>query len=234
MESEPSSAWQPLPDDEQAIVRRVGHTLNNELALIMGYLAILRRKLPHLSTDEATTRLQELEGYAVDMHTTLESFMRLNKIQHTEPEIGPLHMADAVDLARRSLSDRIQWAGAVLNTPAIWPVVVGDLYWVRDVWVVYLSNALKYGGSPPHITLGAEAPNGHTLRFWVRDNGAGITPEMQTGLFRPFYWPTPRRTGVGLGLYTARVIITKLGGTVSAQNVEGQGSEFSFTLPVAP
>jgi len=74
------------------------------------------------------------------------------------------------------------------------------------------------------------------VRFWIRDNGPGLTPEEQARLFTPFTRFAPkggrgRAKGHGLGLSIVRRIMEKLGGQVGVESKVGQGSVFSFTLP---
>jgi two-component system sensor histidine kinase/response regulator len=72
------------------------------------------------------------------------------------------------------------------------------------------------------------------VRFWVRDNGSGITPEDQARLFVPFTRLSQARAGGhGLGLSIVRRIVEKLGGQVWVESQVGQGSVFCFTLPGA-
>jgi signal transduction histidine kinase len=124
---------------------------------------------------------------------------------------------------------------------------------VEEVVVNYLSNAIKYGGRPPRIELGAalvegeaETPGGlgseigsprPMVRFWVRDNGPGIKPEDQAQLFKPYTRLQPvRAAGHGLGLSIVRRIILKLGGEVGIESSgdAGEGCVFFFALPAAP
>jgi two-component system sensor histidine kinase/response regulator len=71
------------------------------------------------------------------------------------------------------------------------------------------------------------------VRFWVSDRGPGISPEDQTRLFTPFtQLEQVRVTGHGLGLSIVRRIVEKLGGEAGVESEVGQGSIFSFTLPV--
>ncbi len=113
-------------------------------------------------------------------------------------------------------------------------IALGYAPWVEEVWVNYLSNAIKYGGrggEPPRMELGAEAQADGMIRFWVHDNGAGITPEDQARLFTPFTrLDQVRAAGHGLGLSIVRRIADKLGGHVSVDSQIGEGSTFSFTL----
>ncbi|NIU99771.1 MAG: hybrid sensor histidine kinase/response regulator, partial [Phycisphaerae bacterium] len=118
--------------------------------------------------------------------------------------------------------------------PKTWPVAQGYAPWIEEVWTNYLSNALKYGGRPPRLELGAKRQSDGMIRFWVRDNGPGLKPETQATLFTEFTRLTEvRAQGHGLGLSIVRRIIEKLGGEVGfdSENVPGQGSAFYFTLP---
>jgi signal transduction histidine kinase len=75
------------------------------------------------------------------------------------------------------------------------------------------------------------------VRFWVHDNGDGISPQDQSRLFAPFERLSQVRIqGHGLGLSIVRRIVEKLGGQVGVESdgVPGHGSVFSFTLPGVP
>lgn len=111
-------------------------------------------------------------------------------------------------------------------------MALGYTHWVEAVWVNYISNALKYGGSTPIIELGANEQNG-MVRFWVRDQGPGIAPAEQRRLFVPFtrLRQVKHVEGHGLGLSIVQRIVTKLGGTVGVESAPGKGSLFYFTLP---
>jgi signal transduction histidine kinase len=71
------------------------------------------------------------------------------------------------------------------------------------------------------------------VRFWVRDNGPGLTEAQQARLFVPFERLGHMRIeGHGLGLSIVQRIVEKLGGQVGVESELGQGSVFSFMLPV--
>ena len=71
--------------------------------------------------------------------------------------------------------------------------------------------------------------------FTVADNGPGIPADQQPRIFRPFYRTgSGQHSGKGLGLYFVRTIIEQHGGQVWVDSVEGNGSRFSFCLPVKP
>jgi len=127
-------------------------------------------------------------------------------------------------------------------------VALGRAGWVEEVWVNYLSNAIKYSGQPPTVHVGygthdlglpksqqtkSEIQNRESqITFWVRDNGPGLTAEEKAQLFAPFErLHQVRVEGHGLGLSIVRRIIEKLGGQVGVESKPGAGSLFFFTLP---
>jgi len=96
-----------------------------------------------------------------------------------------------------------------------------------------LSNAFKYGGSPPRLELGG-AMDGAQVRFWVSDNGDPLSEEERRRVFLPFTrLHQERATGHGLGLTTVQRIVSKLGGAVWVEAPARGGNQFGFTLPGA-
>jgi signal transduction histidine kinase len=143
-------------------------------------------------------------------------------------------MDDLVKEAQYRLIELIEENQAAIISPDSWPAALGYGPWIEEVWVNYISNAIKYGGQPPRVELGATEQEDGMVRFWVRDNGRGITLEEQPRLFTPFTQLSQVQTeGHGLGLSIVSRIVEKLGGQVAVEStgVLGEGSIFSFTLP---
>ncbi|MFN2189056.1 MAG: sensor histidine kinase [Candidatus Promineifilaceae bacterium] len=134
---------------------------------------------------------------------------------------------------RSRLSHLINQNKATISVPAAWPTALGHKPWVVEVWVNYLSNAIIHGGRPAEIELGAMVQRDGKARFWVQDNGPGITLENRKKLFEPFTKLYEVQTGGhGLGLSIVQRIVTKLGGEVGVDSEPGMGSVFWFTLPI--
>src|SRR6185503_21144665 len=87
---------------------------------------------------------------------------------------------------QQRLAATIETYEAQIILPEAWPAALGHAQWVEEVWVNYISNALKYGGRPPRVELGATVQADGMVRFWVRDDGSGLTPAEQAQLFVPF------------------------------------------------
>jgi two-component system sensor histidine kinase/response regulator len=195
-----------------------------------------------LSVEEQQKHLGDLVRVARKMSNIVDELLLLAEVSDAEVVIHPLDMAMVVASAQERLAHMIQDYQAEIILPEAWPEAEGYEPWVEEVWVNYLSNAMKYGGTPPRIELGADPlPNpplqagegggGGMVRFWVHDNGAGIAPAAQAQLFKPFTrLSSIRARGHGLGLSVVLDIVTKLGGQVGVNSAPGQGTTFSFTL----
>ena len=176
-------------------------------------------------------------GYKIS--TIIDELLLLATLRKAEVEISPLDMVRVVAESISRLTKSIKDAQAQIIWPdaSVWPMAVGYAPWVEEVWINYLGNALKYGGTPraaPRIELGATAQPAGMVRYWVRDYGPGLTAEDQARLFTPFTRLDQVRTkGYGLGLSIVRRIVEKLGGQAGLTSRVGEGSTFFFTLPVA-
>ena len=148
--------------------------------------------------------------------------------------VTPLDMPAVVAVTNRRLNNLIKEYQAEIVLPESWPLALGHQAWVEEIWVNYVSNAIKYGGPAPRVELGGELMDGGMARFWVRDNGDGIDPADQQRLFVPFTKLQQANTkGHGLGLSIVRRIARILGGDVGVESKMGEGSLFWFTLPAA-
>lgn len=94
-----------------------------------------------------------------------------------------------------------------------------------------LENAVQAVDGGGEVLLHADIEDGRAV-FRVRDNGRGIPADLQERLFEPFF--TTRADGTGLGLAIARGVARAHGGDIRLRSAPGEGSEFSFLIPLAP
>jgi len=103
---------------------------------------------------------------------------------------------------------------------------------ILQVLVNLLSNAIKF--TPPHgkVVVHVERVE-NDIRFAVSDTGAGIPADKLDAIFeRSFQVARNDRRGIGLGLYISKCIVQRHGGRIWAESTIGEGSTFSFTLPI--
>jgi len=222
-------------EELDAFAHTVAHDLQNPLALIIGFAEAVRRYHTTMSKEEFEESLEIIERTGRKMSRTIDELLLLARVRDEDVELEVLDMGAIVgDVLKHRLDHMVRRYRAEIILPDRWPETLGYGPWVEEVWYNYLTNALQYGGRPPRIELGATVQPDGMVRFWVRDNGAGITPEDQDSLFVPFRrlkTGQDRGKGYGLGLSITRRVVEKLGGEVGVESEAGRGSLFYFTLP---
>jgi signal transduction histidine kinase len=220
--------------DLDAFAHTVAHDLQDPLSIVIGYAELLNLMWDIPPNYKSYTDSIIRMGHK--MTTIIRELTLLSRIHQLDVEMESLNMADIVTEAQQRLvhSHLVEHSQAEIILPPSWPTVWGHVGWVEEIWVNYLSNAIKYGGQPPRVELGATVlPDGKMAHFWVRDNGQGLTTEQQTQLFKPFTrLHSGTVNGTGLGLSIVNRIIEKLGGQVTLESEVGRGSQFGFTLPL--
>ena len=115
--------------------------------------------------------------------------------------------------------------------------IVADERKVKQILLNLLSNAVKFTPEGGRVGLTASAAD-NVITIAVSDTGIGIAPEDQAAIFEEFRQvgreDARKQEGTGLGLTLAKKFVELHGGRIGVQSQPGQGSTFSFTLPVRP
>jgi signal transduction histidine kinase len=216
-----------------AFAHTVAHDLKNPLGVTINYAQLLRGYYDKMSLEDLNQSLEMIVRNGQKMANIINELLLLASIRKEEVDLRPIDMARTVSEARSRLTFLIEEHQAELIIPDEWPVALGYGPWVEEIWANYVSNAIKYGGRPPRVELGATSRADGMIQFWVRDNGDGLSVEEQTRLFVPFSrLDQARAKGHGLGLSIVHRIVERLSGAVSVESGgrPGEGSIFSFLL----
>jgi PAS domain S-box-containing protein len=217
-----------------AFAHTVAHDLKNPLHVIGGYAEYMSLNLDKITKETMQHSLRSIEKVADKMDRIINALMLLSGVRKMDDvRMSALDMKRLLTETKSRLANVIEERQARITMPHRWPDALGFAPWVEEVWVNYVSNALKYGGEPPLVSVGGEIqPGAEHVRFWVRDNGPGLTQDQQDRLFTPFTRLGQIKVeGHGLGLSIVQRIVDKLGGEVGVDSAPGQGSTFWFTLP---
>lgn len=222
--------------DLQAYAHSVAHDLRSPLAGALGFAQLLDDTSFPLENEERQEYVRVVVESLEKANSIIDELLLLAEVRKSEISIEPLDMTLIVAQSLHRISILVAESGALITHPESWPLTVGYPAWIEEVWVNYITNAIKYGGRPPVIELGASHSDNGEVRFWVQDNGNGLSVEQQAMLFVPLTrLEMTRATGYGLGLSIVQRIVHKLNGRVGIESrgISGEGSRFYFTLPIA-
>jgi signal transduction histidine kinase len=221
-------------------VSLVSHELRTPLTAISGYLDLLLEAPGAQSTAKQQELLGIVQRNTERLIKLIDDLLDLSHIESGKVELR----ATAVDLVAlitevvSFLQPQVEAKGQRLSfdrTQTL-PAVTGDAERIRQILINVLSNAHKYTLQGGQIWLTARAEDGW-VRIDVRDNGIGLSPDEQAHLFDRFFRARQPATqsveGTGLGLPIARLLVEMHGGRITVTSTPGEGSTFSFTLPVA-
>ena len=222
-----------LIEDLDAFARTVAHDLKNSLSSIFSASEIM----DELIKQNDKNLLRELSGL-INLSATksiqiTHDLLMLATTDKTCIDRVTLNMKQIFNESKKQLSEMINNSNALIMEPDEWPGSFGYAPWIEEVWTNYISNALKYGGTPPVIKVGADDLNNGNVMYWIQDNGKGLTKQEQNQLFKNFVRLEPEKAeGYGLGLSIVKKIIEKLDGSVGVESSSnGEGSKFYFILP---
>jgi two-component system phosphate regulon sensor histidine kinase PhoR len=221
-------------------IDNLSHELRTPLTTI-SLLAETAARDAESASPRLRDRISKIEIETGHLTQMVNELLDLSRIEGGSPQ---LHLDD-VDLGRvaRSSSERLklfaerQGLRIVLDLPERLPAVRGDEDRLGQVLINLLHNAVKFSPDGGEIVVGVRQVEGE-VRVWVRDPGIGVSAADQTRVFERFYKADRARVrgrgGTGLGLSIARHVVESHGGRIWVESEEGEGSTFTFAIPIAP
>lgn len=214
------------------------YAITNEFKKPLNMIVVLNAQLQKARSnkqlnDQFTNIFQQIGKMGQSTANIVDALILLAGLFREEPV--KLALVDMFDIVTKVVDERLGYLikqhQAKIKLAEIWPTVPGYEPWLVEIWLNFISNGLKYGGKSPHLELGAMPENRDRIRFWVRDNGQGLTKAEIAELFTPRDRNEVRAKGDGMGLSIVRQLVENMGGQVGVESTKGQGSFFYFTLP---
>jgi signal transduction histidine kinase len=216
------------------------HELRTPMTSIKGYSDMLLMGLAGECDERQKQFLDTIKG---NVDRVLDMVNEFSEISHLESgalklDAKPLHMDDLVSEVVVSLRPQIEAKeiNLTVEVPPDSPEVWGDRTRVIQILTNLVTNAYKYTPDGGRIAITAQWIE-DSMQVDVADTGIGIAPQDQEKLFTRFFradHPGVRRVaGTGLGLSITKSIVEMHGGRIWVKSQLGEGSTFSFTLPLA-
>ncbi|HJV23054.1 MAG TPA: ATP-binding protein [Holophagaceae bacterium] len=204
----------------------IAHDVNNQLTAILGQIGL---SMEHLPEDHPAHRnlhaAEDATNRCAETTRALLAFSRPSQSELVSLDLNAV-MREGLVLLSRVLDKRVT---LITDFTEDLPHVLGDQVQVEQILVNLVVNArdsLPAGGT---IQVGT-GRHEDGLAFWVRDNGVGMTPEVQARIFEPFYTTKELGKGTGLGLSMVLGLVQAHGGRIEVQSQWGLGSTFLVHL----
>jgi GAF domain-containing protein len=219
----------------------MSHELRTPLNAILGFSEVLAERMFGEVNEKQAEYLQDILSSGRHLLSLINDILDLSKVEagRLELELGRFHLPTALDNALTLVRERATRHGITL-TPSVDDRVghiVADERKVKQILLNLLSNAVKFTPEGGRVGLTATVGEGR-ITIAVSDTGIGIAPEDQATIFEEFRQvgrdDARKQEGTGLGLTLAKKFVELHGGRIWVRSEVGQGSTFSFTLPLQP
>lgn len=228
---------------KQAFLSNVSHEMRTPLNAVSGTLFLLRREATDARQKEL---LERVESASQQLLSLIDRVIDLSRLESGEFELQSRDFS--LDILLADVFQKLRYAadakglGVRLERDPVLPASLhGDDTRIAQLLGHYIDNAVKFSVQG-EIVLAARrmagAPGEVRVRFEVRDQGVGISPEQQARLFQLFEQGDMSRTrqhgGTGVGLVLCKRLAEVMGGTVGVASVPDSGSVFWFEVGLLP
>jgi len=217
-------------------LRALVHELKTPVTSVMASSEFLTMELPE---GPLLSMARNLSRGANNLNNRIDELLdlargELGMLNLRREEVDPLQLLEQVlaDMAPLALS-RSQ--SLLLDTPSSLPIIWADKGRLSQVVTNLVGNASKFMSQEGKITLRAREQDS-ALVMEVQDTGPGIDKDLEPRLFHPYDRLVDDRehlSGLGLGLALCKTLVELHGGQIWVESEKGEGSTFSFTVPLA-
>lgn len=213
------------------------HELKTPLTSVKAYIQLMEHQLEGEQVDCAIFKryINKTVVYVNKLESLINNLLDVSKLQAGKMQYNFEELSldelikEAVDGAKHLFNEH---HFQVTELPGV--KVKGDKIRLEQVLMNYLTNAVKYSPGKNEIFVRSWVNDGYAV-VAVQDQGIGISKEAQSRVFDRFYRVSDishRFSGLGVGLYISREIISRHNGKVWVESEEGKGSTFYFSIPV--
>jgi len=215
----------------------IAHDFNNVLAIINGYTQLLEGSCE--GNEELLNGFRAINKAVEDGSETvrrLSEFTRMEKSTAKHVSVNMVEVVEqSINFSKPKWKDVAQASGATyeIDTEGLTSVrdVLGNPAELREIVINLINNAIDAMSGGGRITF-RTWEKGHSIFMSMADNGCGMSKEVQSKIFDPFY-TTKGVEGSGLGMSVSYGIVGKHGGSIDVISQVGKGTVFTIELPIA-
>ncbi|MHB9026701.1 MAG: PAS domain-containing sensor histidine kinase [Armatimonadota bacterium] len=226
-----------VQEQQRLLLHTVSHDLRNPLSVIHGHIGLLRKALDNAGIDgDLQTSVTAIKRSADRMNVMIGDLVDTAQLEGGQIvlRLEPVPLKPFLDGLLSRVAPVLAVDRVHIEVPPELPPACADYDRLERILMNLLSNALKYSPPDAEVLLRACQVDGQ-VDIEIVDHGTGIAPDDLPHLFDRYFRAreTRKTEGLGLGLYITKLLVEAHGGTIRVDSVEGRGSTFTFTLPVA-
>jgi signal transduction histidine kinase len=228
-----------LDEAKSQLMLKVAHELRAPVAAVQSYVNLFLAG--YTSQEEMAPTLKRMSERLQEALDLISDLLELARLKQAKDQL-------AAETSLQDMAAILQEVAELLSEQALekqqsfeveirdHPLIVANRWHLKQIWMNLISNAIKYTPQGGRVAVRLQA-DGERLSGSVRDSGIGMAEADLQSLFREFYRTDEAKAsgeiGTGLGLSIVKEIVESYGGDIEVTSKLGQGSRFTFTLPLA-
>lgn len=242
LETHPVSTCEKVKEFRGNLIANVSHDLRTPLQSIIGYSETMLMQQHSVSPKQQTQYLNVILNSAKRLSFLIEQFFEYSKLEVSEvtPQMKPFSVEYITEEIQQNYKLINQNRKITLNIDqeSDLPCIFGDYLMIYRVFQNLIDNALKFTPDQGTITIGISKFSENRLQVQISDTGTGIPNDKLDSIFNKFQKTkdigsgTGENDGIGLGLAIVRKILSLHNAEIFVQSELGQGTTFTFFLPV--
>ncbi len=219
------------------LLANISHDMRTPLGAIIGYGEMLLDEVFGSLNKEQQEKLREMIWSAERLNTMISNLLHQAELESGKLRFNPRSFAPAELLKVLSSSLALAiWKGLEVITeidPSLPNTLKGDLYWIQQILLNLLDNAIKYT-EKGRVWVRLRRMDEAHWAIEVQDTGIGIPPEKHEAIFEAFKQADESHQyhGSGLGLSIVRQLVDEMHGRILLESAPGKGSTFTVIFPI--
>jgi len=215
------------------LLSSVSHDLRTPLAAITGSATALLQKDITIDKQSRQELVQTIFEEAEHLNQIIRNVLDMTRLEAKAIGVQKEWQSpeEIIGVVLNRLADKLSGRQVITRIPTDLPLVPFDALLIEQVFMNLLDNAIKYTPEGTPLELSAKV-KGNDVVMEIADRGPGIPPGEEERIFDKFVRGVAVGGGIGLGLTICRAVINAHGGHIWAENRDGGGAVFRFTLPI--